>query len=310
MATITLSNPSRHGSLQATFTEGWEQTYTAFGDGTNDVISFDVSYGTEVTITAEAYDGYTFDYIYDETKSINRNSGYSFTTTNEDRDFSVEFYKESSGGGSSGDDSGSDEEYDYNFTVANITSTSFRIRVRNVTEDDEVTFWVLNKKTMSLVIETTTPTRTSLNSQVLDVTGLSPNTEYAIDVFVNGGDWLGEQYVTTEKSSKTRPQDWSWQNPIASESVIQLSADEWSAFASRINEFRVYKDLSEHTFTNVNNTTPTLISRNIVNEAITAISGITGHDTTCLPSVISNNEERQITASFFINLADALKTIN
>lgn len=100
-----------------------------------------------------------------------------------------------------------------------------------------------------------------------------------------------------------RPNDWSWWSTIRSGAAIAITASEWNAFTTRINEFREYTGLSSYSFTTVSSGTP--ISYWIVNQARTAISEISGHGS--LPSAAVSGGK--IYASFFNSLASALNSI-
>lgn len=100
-----------------------------------------------------------------------------------------------------------------------------------------------------------------------------------------------------------RPDDWSWWSTIKTGSPIAITAKEWNAFCTRIDEFREYDELSPYPFTSVSK--GTLISAEIVNEARSAIGSISGHGT--LPSKVSSGDA--ITASFFNALKTALNSI-
>lgn len=101
-----------------------------------------------------------------------------------------------------------------------------------------------------------------------------------------------------------RPDDWEWTSTIESGAAIEISALEWNLFCDRINEFRVYQELKEYSFTTV--VSGQVISAAVVNQAISAISAISGHGT--LPSQAVSGVTK-ITARFFHQLKDALNAI-
>ena len=109
--------------------------------------------------------------------------------------------------------------------------------------------------------------------------------------------------ISASQITLDRPDDWSWWSTVSSGSPIAITAREWNAFCTRINEFREYAELSSYSFTSVSKGTP--ISATIVNQARSAISGISGHGT--LPSAAVSGGK--ITATFFNRLASALNSI-
>lgn len=101
-----------------------------------------------------------------------------------------------------------------------------------------------------------------------------------------------------------RPTNWSWNSTVSSGSDIRLTANEWMMFCARINEFRAYKGLSQHSFDNVVSGV-TKISASIVNAARSAILEMSPGVT--LPSAVSAGSE--ISAYFFNGLKDSLNSI-
>ena len=82
--------------------------------------------------------------------------------------------------------------------------------------------------------------------------------------------------------------------------LAPISAEEWNAFCVRINEFLNYKELPEFSFTSVASGTP--IAKEILLEAATAISGISGAG--ALPTVYD-----VLSSGFWQQLAGALNSI-
>ena len=111
------------------------------------------------------------------------------------------------------------------------------------------------------------------------------------------------QILATYSSGSERPDNWSWWSTISSGAALAITASEWNAFTTRINEFREYAGLSSYSFTPVSSGTP--ISYWIVNQARTAISEISGHGS--LPSAAVSGGK--IYASFFNSLASALNSV-
>lgn len=141
-----------------------------------------------------------------------------------------------------------------------------------------------------------------------DIGGLSPSTTYTMNVMINGGDWLGAQQFKTgasESGGSDRPDDWAWWSVVAKGAEFRITAAEWNAFTSRINDFRVYTGLSKYSFTEAVSG-ETLFSADIVNEARTAIAAISGHGT--LPAVAVQGEPGA--AAFLNDLKDALNAVD
>ena len=111
------------------------------------------------------------------------------------------------------------------------------------------------------------------------------------------------QILATYSSGPERPDNWSWWSTISPGSAIAITAEEWNAFTTRINEFREYDGLGTYWFTTA--TSGMAISYWIVNQARTAISEISGHGS--LPSAAVSGGK--IYASFFNSLASALNSV-
>ena len=132
--------------------------------------------------------------------------------------------------------------------------------------------------------------------------GATGDTEY-VSLHITPNDYCTVQILATYSGGPERPADWSWESTIRSGKPIAITASEWNAFTTRINEFREYAGLSSYSFTTVSSGTP--ISYWIVNQARTAISEISGHGS--LPSAAVSGGK--IYASFFNSLASALNSV-
>lgn len=107
----------------------------------------------------------------------------------------------------------------------------------------------------------------------------------------------GSGSVTVKEVPKQKPDPWSWDNIIyAGAPLSNLTAGVWKNFTNKINEIRVYKGNSEYSFTSPRSGATEIST--CVREAVSAISGLTGHGT--LPSTITNQ------ASTWVQLASAL----
>lgn len=140
--------------------------------------------------------------------------------------------------------------------------------------------------------------------------GLKPNTTYYLGCLVISlaYDRVYLEGVFSETTAApSRPSNWNWESTIASGKEIELKASEWNNFCGRINDFRSYKNMNTFSFTYVY-AGRTQISAAIVNQARTAISGISGHGSAYLPPAAVSGETL-ISASFFNGLKDALNAI-
>lgn len=95
-----------------------------------------------------------------------------------------------------------------------------------------------------------------------------------------------ELYVQPPEKVVARPNDFAWTYSKVQGGTFNLTATEWNNLATRINEFRAYKGLSNYSFT-------TAYSGNnymayMYNQARTAIQGISGYGT-YIPSVSSGD---------------------
>lgn len=203
-------------------------------------------------------------------------------------------------------------------SVSNITSSSFKVTISGL--DTNYAYvrhydWYLNG---SYIAHTTSSAGVSSKSYTYG--GLTPNTYYTFYVEISGEDpgsggssgSGGSVFATLSGSDTTepapavlRPSNWSWTNAIAQDQPItNLTATDWNNFCSRINDFREYKGLSTFNFTTVYSGT-TVISASIINEAIVAITAISGHGV--IPNSVSTGGT--ILASIFTSLRDALNAI-
>lgn len=155
----------------------------------------------------------------------------------------------------------------------------------------------------------------SIGSYSNGLSGLLANTQYvykALAVNSAGIGFGGAVYFCT-LTSIVRPNNWSWSysimsggsvyNTITSGNIIIayiMTAVEWNNFTARINEFRVYKGLSNYSFTLVSSDTN--CTHTIINQAITAINAM-GFSITSLSDGVN------IPASVFTQMRDNLNSI-
>lgn len=187
------------------------------------------------------------------------------------------------------------------FSITETTTTTAWMSVTNLRYGDSVRIYARESSgTTGVFDQTFTATGTTLTQ---NISGLSPNTSYLANVLVNGGLFASTSYAFTTKAIQ-RPGDWAWWSTVSQEEPIKLTAAEWNRFCTVINEFRLYKNLSEYSFTTVYS--GTAISASIVNQAYTAINAISGHGTMPGRAYAGND----ITAYFFNQLKNALNAIS
>lgn len=195
-------------------------------------------------------------------------------------------------------------------TVVSYTATTVTLLAEGLAVGDtvEILGRAVDDYTTYAISDTYTASATSVKKTY---SGLAPSTEYIVNIRVNG-EWFYSSVSSTglpyppswtTKATTDRPWSWAWYSTIVQGGKIGLTAVEWNDFCFRINEFRVYKDLSECSFTTVSS--GTVISAAICNEAWTAINEITGHGTMPSKATVGGT----ITASFFTGLCDALNAI-
>lgn len=188
-------------------------------------------------------------------------------------------------------------------SIYEVTAYDVTFKVSNLSRGDKVAFYVIQQNPIVNIEYAETVYTAAGSTLKATFDGLQPNKEYAYNFVVNGSVQLSSaRYFTTPASS--RPNDWSWRSAVESGAKIALTATEWNDFCSRINEFRSYKKISSYSFTTVSK--GTVISATIVNQARTAIGGISGHGT--LPGAAASGDT--ITASFFNSLVSALNYIS
>lgn len=110
------------------------------------------------------------------------------------------------------------------------------------------------------------------------------------------------QYATVTYET-ARPVEWNWWTNKTKGALIDIKADEWNSFGTKINQFRAYKKLSLYNFTSVSK--DTIITASIVNQARTAIGAMS--PSVSVPPVISKSD--LLTAYVFNRLRDSLNSI-
>lgn len=100
--------------------------------------------------------------------------------------------------------------------------------------------------------------------------GFEPNTTYGIKLYSRNSNNVTIQIENASVTTlSNRPQNWQWYTPKVSGQWFYVSASEWNAFCSRINEFRRYKGLHTYTFSMAISESRAYAHQ--INEAISAI---------------------------------------
>lgn len=133
-------------------------------------------------------------------------------------------------------------------------------------------------------------------------TNLEENTTYsfyvqAFDVAGNSANSSTIQVTTLDG----RPNDWVWSNSKTQGGIFNLTASEWNSFTTRINEFRVYKNLSPISFTQA--TKGGTFTAAMFNQAKNAIGGMAA------TGISDRQAEQDILASYFQTLRDRLNSL-
>lgn len=84
--------------------------------------------------------------------------------------------------------------------------------------------------------------------------------------------FVSSTFTTGEEPAITRPDNFSWTTAKIAGNTFSLTANEWNDFTDRINAFRVYKELSEYSFTQA--TTGAQFTALMFNETINAIDAM------------------------------------
>ena len=193
------------------------------------------------------------------------------------------------------------------YVLAGVTINQF------TQKSDHITGSVDEVSTDSSRTSNSTPTRTVSWSSADTITlygyNLALNGTYypcgsATVVITDGGGGGG---------GATRPDNWAWSNIWSGAPLSNLTWTEWNGFCDRINQFRVYKGGTSYPFTRASGSVHLVPSgsatgltlRTAVNQAISAIGGISGHG--YLPSQVT--ADTKITYSIFSTMASALNAV-
>lgn len=243
--------------------------------------------------------------FYTVITGLSPSTTYSWSCVLGYRDLGVIYWSSVGSSGSFTTQAGSSSSAAY--TITEIKDKSVTIHATGLTPGTYTRVYIaLQENTSVPVVDQ--HYHTSGTSLTITVSGLEPETSYAMNVMDNdtgagADDWIGAQYFTTKKA-EGRPNDWSWTSTIATGQPIKISALEWNTFCNRINQFRNYKELDGYNFTVVRQ--GTAISAKVVNEAWNAINGISGRGS--MPSMAVKGDP--IYASIFNGMKNALNAID
>jgi len=129
------------------------------------------------------------------------------------------------------------------------------------------------------------------------------NATYTIRV--TAYDAVGNARATTISAQfkQTRPQDWTWGIAMTTGQALYMPASSWNSFATRINQFRVYKGLGNYNFATVYSGGTMLAIQ--VNQATNAINDM--NPSSSPPSLTSTGVS--ITPTRFALLQSSLNSI-
>lgn len=193
-------------------------------------------------------------------------------------------------------------------TVSSITKTSFRARVQTSGAVPMQHNWYLDGALCDTV-----QTAEGEMSSSCSFSGLDPGTTYDVMVAVYAfNPWRelarGSRSVTTEEEPRpVRPNDWSWWSAVSAGRAMKLTASEWNAFLSRVQEFADYKgvSLSSSSLSSAiaaRGTTMRASQANAARSLVNQLSPRVG-----VPYAVSAGDA--ITASFINGLKDALNSV-
>lgn len=154
------------------------------------------------------------------------------------------------------------------------TSSSITVALSDYSDFRYFKYSIKSVKTGEIVGES----GSYIRSTSYTFTGLEPNTSYY--VFCNYSNYTSgsddptlEITVITDKSA--RPADFEWTYSKTKGGAFNLTAMEWNSFTTRVNEFRVYKGLTNYSFTKAY--TGDTFTASMYTQARTAIQAIDGY---------------------------------
>lgn len=156
-------------------------------------------------------------------------------------------------------------------TITSITSTATTITIRYTSISKAVWYQVVYKVGSSGTLQYIA----NGSSLTCKITGLEPNTLYTVNYRGATATEFGPLMATgrTISTTSNRPSSWAWWSTVSADKPIDISASEWSAFCTRINEFRDYVGLPQYgAFVAVKSGMD--ITATIVNHAVWAIQAM------------------------------------
>ncbi len=160
-------------------------------------------------------------------------------------------------------------EVNASYTISNITGTTAKLNVS--VSPDYTTYCIHWRKTSES--DSQRVDRTSSTNFSHTLTGLDSGTEYTVNIQCGGayGPYIGAKNFTTVAG---RPSNFAWTYAKVADGNFNLTATEWNAFTTRINEFLNYKGLSDSSFTTA--TSGAVFTAAMYNQARTAMRRIQG----------------------------------
>lgn len=155
------------------------------------------------------------------------------------------------------------------------TSTSFSCRVilldTSYERDDRTVQWYLNGQ----VYASTTLDAAVAYGGDMTFTDLQPQTSYLVEAeiaYTEADERLTVTLALTATTLSARPSNFHWVYPKEAGKPFRLLADEWNALGRTVNAMRVYRGLTERSFTvAVGGQTFTAAQFNEIRNAIAAL---------------------------------------
>lgn len=145
------------------------------------------------------------------------------------------------------------------------------------------------------------------NGNYLLVGGLIPDTSYSFYCKFTKNGYSASSSTISVTTLKAQPSNFYWEVAKTAGGDFNIRATEWNSFTNKINQFRVYKGLSEASFTAAvagNNFTATIFNQ--ARNALNSLSSYFGSGHT-IPSTKSAGDD--IYASYFNDMRDAMNSI-
>lgn len=144
----------------------------------------------------------------------------------------------------------------------------------------------------------------NLESNAVEISGLSPNTTYGVlcEVYY-GTSKLASLTGEVKTAAPSRPANFYWTNSKTQGGTFNLTAKEWNALTKRINEFRAYRNLSNYSFDTAY--TGYEFTADMYNQARLALQGIPGFGI-YIPTVSSGGNVTAYALNMFVSEIEAI----